>query len=478
MLLYIIKRILIFFPTLIIISFIAFGLSKCTPGDPVESMRRFEGELNTDNALDAAYAERVYLETAELLGLDKPVFYFNLTTAAYPDSLYKYLRQDRRKALSKLIAQYGNWPEIEKYYLHLRATDQQLFQIPDTIAPAAYRKIRAAVKQLYISYKAPVVEAHLNSIGEALLEQRALSELLSPPFNELSNQYDRIRAQKTVFKNWIPVLHWNGFDNQYHRWMSRFFLGDFGISYEDNRPVGRKIGEAIKWTLLINFCALLLVFIIAIPIGVWAAAKAGSRFDRSTSLILFLLYALPNFWLATLLLVFFTTPEYGMKLFAGIGLGQLPSDAPFWSRFWETAGHLILPVWCVSYGALAFISRQMRGSILEVIQEDYIRTARAKGLGRERILWKHAFRNALFPIITLIAGVFPAMLAGSVIIEVIFNIPGMGRLAYDALILKDWPVVYTILMLGAVLTILGILCSDLIYAKTDPRVTFTQSTKT
>ena len=470
MLFYILKRILIFLPTLLIISFIAFGLSKCTPGDPVEILNDTEGEFSTISATDAAYAERSYLATAQRLHLDKPTFYFSFTSAAFPDTLYKYIHKDQRKTLKNLIAHYGDWPKIEKYYLQVHRLDQQLFAVPDTIAPNAFRKIRASVKQLYVNDKKDKIENHLSIIKNKIDENILLRKYLKKETDQLIADYNSIIHHSSSIKKWIPSFQWYGFDNQYHHWFSHFLVGDFGISYDDNRPVANKMKDALRYTLMVNVAALLLAFLIALPIGVIAAAKRDSRFDKWSSLILFLLYALPSFWLATLLLVFFTTPEYGMKIFAGIGVGNLPTDAPFWKRFIETADHLFLPVLCTSYTALAFISRQMRGSVLNVIKKDYIRTAQAKGLPPNKVIWKHAFRNALFPIITMIAGIFPSMLAGSVIIEVIFNIPGMGRLAFNAIMLKDWPVVFTVLMFGAILTMIGILIADLLYAKADPRV--------
>jgi len=161
-----------------------------------------------------------------------------------------------------------------------------------------------------------------------------------------------------------------------------------------------------------------------------------------------------------------------MNWFPTGGLGNLAKDAPFWSRFWETAYHLILPVFCVTYTAFAFITRQMRGGMLNELEQDYVRTARAKGLDNNQVTWRHAFRNGLFPIITLLANVLPATLAGSVIVEIIFSIPGMGRLAFNSIFQGDWPVLFTVIMLSAILTLLGNLIADMLYAVADPRVRF------
>ena len=183
-----------------------------------------------------------------------------------------------------------------------------------------------------------------------------------------------------------------------------------------------------------------------------------------------MLYSLPAFWVATMLIIFFTNGKYGMHIFPTPGLGTLHASAPFWARFWDKTVHLILPIFCLSYPLFAFLTRQMRGGMISAMQQDYIRTARAKGLPKKKIIWKHGFRNSLFPVITIFASVFPRAIAGSVIIETIFGIPGMGRLALSSILAQDWSIVFTVLMLGSILTIVGILVADILYAWVDPRV--------
>jgi peptide/nickel transport system permease protein len=188
------------------------------------------------------------------------------------------------------------------------------------------------------------------------------------------------------------------------------------------------------------------------------------------TLITYILYSLPVFWVATMLLVFFTTPEYGMDWFAGVGLGRETGHSSTYALLLDRIAHLILPVLCLVYPSLAFISRQLSGAMQDELKKDYITTARAKGLSEKVVIWKHAFRNSLFPLITVFASILPATIAGSVVIEVIFNIPGMGKLMVDSIFLQDWPIVFIILLLGALLTMAGILLADILYAKFDPRV--------
>ncbi|MFK7936782.1 MAG: ABC transporter permease subunit [Saprospiraceae bacterium] len=478
---YLLKRLLVFIPTLIIISLVTFFLSKVAPGDPV--MLKFSGleTVNSGGMRSYEKEQQLYRETATELGLDKPPFYFALTSAAYPDTLYRFLKQEQRETLEKLIAQYGNWTQIESYHQQIKQLEKQLLLVPDSLRNATYKKANAATQQLYLAYKNEPIQAQLGKINQVLSEEQnsELSKLLAVDIQQLRGRYDAILNQQNRTALYIPALNWHGFDNQYHHWFTNFLMGDFGISYNDSRPVVDKIMEAVKWTLIMNFLAIFFAYGIAIPLGVFSAARKGTRFDRVNTVVLFALYSLPGFWIATILVVFFTSPQYGewLDIFPAGGLGNLRGDAPFGDRFLETAYHLILPVFCMTYGALAFISRQMRGGMLDVLQQDYIRTARAKGLSEKKVVWKHALRNSLFPIITLFANVFPAALAGSVIIEFIFNIPGMGRLVYDAILTRNWPVVYSILMLSAILTMVGILVADLLYAASDPRVSLTKNSK-
>lgn len=465
---YTVKRILYFFPTLIAISFLAFGLSKCTPGDPANRCEDSSSLAAINNC------EVEYQRWAELFGLTGPTFYFELTSKAYPDTLYKIIQKDQRENWQALISHYGNWEQISKYKNAIQATQLKLFEVPDSIGKSDVKKIKKELSFLPILSKDKVITSRLNKILKAYNNTPTLKDYLDKEISNLETSYQNIKEKAKPSQLYIPTIHWYGFDNQYHNWVTNFIIGDFGTSYKTSRPVASEIRDAIFWTFAMMMLSIFVAYFAAIPLGVFSAKSKGLRFDKITTVGLFMLYSLPSFWIATMLVVFFTTPEYGAwtDIFPSIGLGDLPSDAPFWNRFWETASHLILPVFCISYNSLAFISRQMRGGMIEVIQQDYIRTAKAKGLGKSQVIWKHAFRNSLFPIITLFANVFPAALAGSVVIEVIFNIPGMGKLTLASILEQNYPVVFAILILAAVMTMVGMLVADILYAMADPRISF------
>ena len=461
---YIIKRILYFLPTLLIISIIVFGMSKCTPNDPCNP--------NPNDPDD----KQAFINCQERFGLTGPAFYFDITSKAYPDTLHKIVYKRDREQWSNLIAQYGNWEEISKYKDAIQATQFKLFELPDTVTSDELIQVKRSISFLYVFDDDNDIQSELDSINVAFNNDSTLSTIMKESVDLINKSYSDIKTKATPSKLLIPAFHWYGFDNQYHKWFTNFIKGNFGTSYRSMRPVLDELKEAIFWTLIINLISIFFAYIISIPLGIFSAKNKDSRMDRMTTVILFVLYSLPSFWIATMLVVFITSPEYGMNWF-DTSLPYCSSTTPFWTCFWSTASNLVLPIFCITYASLAFISRQMRGGMLDVLQQDYIRTARAKGLSENKVVWIHGFRNSLFPIITLFASVFPRAIAGSVVIEIIFNIPGMGKLAFDAIMQSNWPIVFAVLMLVAIMTMIGALVADILYAVADPRISFNQNRK-
>jgi len=256
---------------------------------------------------------------------------------------------------------------------------------------------------------------------------------------------------------------------QYVSWLTKLSRGDLGTSFSsDHRPVADKIMERLPITIAINLLSLILIIAVAVPIGVLSAVRQDSLFDKVMSVIVFIGFAVPTFWLALLLMIFF-----------GIHLGWLPISGlrslnyeylSLWGQLTDLAAHLVLPVFISAFGGLAGLSRYMRANMLEVIRQDYILTARAKGLSERQVIYKHALRNALLPAITILGLSIPGLIGGSVIFETIFAIPGMGQLFYMSVMARDYPTVMGILLIGAVLTLAGNLMADVSYAAADPRI--------
>ena len=260
---------------------------------------------------------------------------------------------------------------------------------------------------------------------------------------------------------------------QYLLWLRDLVTLEFGRSFQDNRPVLEKIAERLPITLAMNLFAVLIAYGIAIPLGVYSAAHSGTALDRFLTFLLFALYSLPSFWVAMLAVTFLCNPEY-LALFPTGGIRSIfhSEQWSLWQRIVDYAWHLTLPMLVYTYASFAFISRQMRSALLEVLRQDYIRTAYAKGLPGRVVIWKHAVRNSLIPIVTLLAGILPSLIGGSVIVETIFSIPGMGELSFRALVARDYPVIMAVFTLSAVLTLVGILLADILYAVVDPRISF------
>lgn len=257
---------------------------------------------------------------------------------------------------------------------------------------------------------------------------------------------------------------------QYLLWMKRLAFLDFGNSFKDHRPVRTKILEALPATLQLNIISLILIYLISIPIGIYSATHPQSATDNFITVFLFILYSLPSFFVAMLLILFFGGGEY-LNWFPVHGMNSIGADYwPFPRWFMDRLWHLILPVFCLTYGGLAALSRYARAGMIETIRQDYIRTARAYGFSENTVIYKYALRNSLIPIITLLASLLPALIGGSVIIEEIFSIHGMGKLAFDAIMSRDYPVVMGTLVFSAILTLIGLLLSDVFYAIVDPRI--------
>lgn len=255
---------------------------------------------------------------------------------------------------------------------------------------------------------------------------------------------------------------------QYWQWVKKLAVLDFGRSFTDERPVLAKIGERIPITITIDLLSLFLIFLISVPIGIMSAVRENSLFDRGSTVFVFIGFATPTFWLALL----------AMSLF-GVQLGWLPisgiksldfEELNFFQKIIDISRHLVLPVLVSAFGGLAGISRYMRTSMLEVMHKDFIRTARAKGLSEKEVVYKHALKNALLPIVTIIGLSVPGLIGGSVIFESIYAIPGMGKLFFDSVMARDYPVIMGILVIGAILTLLGNLLADVMYACVDPRI--------
>jgi len=275
------------------------------------------------------------------------------------------------------------------------------------------------------------------------------------------------KVPQKVVEQWEKNFHLDKpYHVQYGMWLKDLFSGELK-SFKDGRPVLKKIFERLPATILLNIVSTIIIFSIAIPLGIFSATKQYSLADHTATFFAFVGISMPSFWLAYMLILLvvqvFGWPVLGARTF---GLVELSMTANLFDRAW----HLFFPSLILAVGGIASLSRYMRGSMLEVSRQDYITTARAKGLSEEDVKYRHALRNALLPIITIFGFLIPSLIGGSVIIESIFAWPGIGQLGYQSVLSRDYPTIMTLNSIAAVLVLLGNLIADLLYAWVDPRI--------
>jgi len=262
---------------------------------------------------------------------------------------------------------------------------------------------------------------------------------------------------------------------QYLHWLRGAITLDFGRSTRDRRPVTERILEKLPNTLQLNAAAFLLAALFGVPVGLWSATRSGHLTERASAVFFFLLYSLPSFWVALLLMQFFSVrlgilPLFGMTSDDYLDLGA-------GARLVDRLRHLVLPVLTLSYAQLAIFARFSKSALTEVIRQDFITTARAKGAGEAAVLWHHALRNALIPLITLLGLTIPLLISGSVIVEQIFQWDGAGMLYYDAILSRDYPTVMGMTVVTALVTLFAGVVADVLYAFADPRVRLGEGTR-
>jgi len=295
----------------------------------------------------------------------------------------------------------------------------------------------------------------------------------------LSSLKEKQKIRGDSWKDFIPAVSLHA-DNQFHRWLfgsnesGGVIHGDLGRSWVTAQPVSSMIRPRLFWSVLLTFFSVLLAYLISIPAGIKAATKPGSASVKFSNKLFIILHSLPSFWIATLLMFLLCNPSiFNILPSSGVGpIGGFEPGTGFLQRVIYSLPYLILPTICYTYSSLAFLSNNVRVSIISVMKEDFIRTARAKGLNERVVIWKHALRNALLPMITIFSGVFPLAIGGAVILETVFSIPGMGLMIYQSILAEDYPVIISVFMTTAFVTVISFLVSDILYAIADPRISY------
>ncbi|MBT5858527.1 MAG: ABC transporter permease [Flavobacteriales bacterium] len=498
MLKYTLKRLLVFIPMIIAISLIAFVVSINAPGDPVETLSKAAGNEGGAEK-QSGTAKSVKQKLRKKLGLDLPLFYFSVTDMASCDTLYKVQDRNQRENLETLIHQFGNWPAVDNYYkslLNLQKTQQSIdiklmcekdTTLDKNIVNEDLNQIGFNIISLLEENKKVLVDAKYDNLDKLISGDTYFPSLVTP-YNFVLSEKENLTKESTIWKTYIPSINWYGINSQYHWWLfgdlfhskkaerKGIIRGDFGVSYKDSQPIKDKIWNKVGISFTLSLLSILIAYLISIPVGIYSAYKKDSKADKGMALVLFILYSLPSFFVGTVLLLFFANPDI-LLWFPESGIKDPITFNTKWGIFnWERIQHqmpyLVLPLFTYTYGSFAFLSRIMRVGMIDVVSQDYIRTARAKGLSERTVILKHALRNSLLPIITVFASIFPMSVGGSIIIEVIFSIPGMGTEMYNALLNYDYPMITAFFTLIGFLTMVGYLVADLLYAVVDPRISY------
>ncbi|HVW27677.1 MAG TPA: ABC transporter permease [Polyangiaceae bacterium] len=480
---YILRRLLVMVPTFFGISLVIFLVLNLAPGRPGAQQSADLAQNARNEKTDQSY--RIFREQFDL---DKPVLFntrFALTETEVRGDVEIAAGARPATAAEKIAAQ--NRLEDDGQYAvpHLVAILKEADASQDTRlrdAAAYFLRLSAPrrVERPFDKNPSAAVRAYNDAVQREAATLRDLRYSLDAPEDEKrrvvaawERWYDENQSRfRYTLAGEIRIFF---LDTRFARYWANLLRLDFGVSLVSREPVVPTLLSKLKYSLSLSVASLVLSYLIAIPLGVFSAVRKDSPADRALTLVLFMLYSLPSFFVATLLLFLFSDgSDFPSLRWFPTGGFQSPGASAMttFGGIRDVLWHLFLPLLCLTYGSLAALSRYMRTGLLDVIRADYVRTARAKGLPELAVIGKHALRNALLPILTLLAGLLPAILGGSVIIEYIFGIPGMGLWVVDAIYQRDYNVVLVVELFSTILVLIGILLTDLSYALVDPRIRY------
>lgn len=453
-------------PTLIIVSIVAFVLSVSTPGDSIEQSLALEGITLDDDRISQLNYEKEYSKKAIELKKDKALFYISLRPNHYPShDEWQSVSIRNRSDVKELVKNNIPLTNANKYINAINQLEYTYFDNRDSLNS----ELKVDWKQTLNLLAKP---DQLVTVRKRMLYM-ANTYQDSPFINDFTELMINIPLDGE--SSWhIPKLEWHGLNNQYHHWISSFLSGDYGTSILDSKPVFTKVWTAIKWTSLLIIMSLIFSLIFSIPLSMLSAYNANGKVDKWISWVSLSIYSIPIFWMATLLIIYFTTDTYSTWF------DIFPSPASFYSErntgifalMGKYFNRLILPVICISLKDIAYLVRVIRADLIKETAKEYATTLRAKGVDRWTTMWKHILPNSMISTITIIISNIPLALAGTLIIEVIFNIPGMGRLMFSSILQSDWNVVYAMLLLISFITVTFYLLGDMVYAFLNPRISF------
>ncbi|AKD04163.1 ABC transporter permease [Pontibacter korlensis] len=457
MFVHLLRKLLLAIPALWIIGTLVFLLSRMLPGSfGQDRILDLEGSFyskSSQGSREAAY--KAYLQKT---GQHLPLFYFSISPSVVPDTLSLIFPEQRQEQLRQLAYKYGNWPVVVKFNVQARQLEQS-----------------------FKEHKTPEIELLLQTLGHSSdleqlrhacsnLQRLATNTAVSDKAGRVAYTLEALVEKQQRFAYLLPDLNWHGPENQYHRWLTAAIAGDFGTSYRTGRSVLEMIGESIGNTLLLLLGSMLITLALSLELSI-QMVKGSMRWLRNITMpLLFLIDSMPTLIIAMLLLVLLANPDF-LQLFPVYGMGYYTSESlPFWQQLFQQLQFMALPLVVMVLANLPYITNQLYSSLHAAMLADYSRTARAKGLSENKVIRQHALRNALLPLITLVSDFLPALVSGSILIETIFAIPGIGRLLIDSVLSKDYPVLIAIVLVVLIVRIVAYALADLAYAWADPRL--------
>lgn len=484
MLSFIVRRLLLMIPTTLGIALVVFSLYHAAPGDPATVMMGSggAGPLGQDSDVESkvdAFRRKHSLDRSLPVQFFNYIGPFNLTRDghAWFSTPYTERKVEERELAGGETVKVGKVLEIE----HLPGV------------PSAERAALDEVVALFARGEGADSDAikgagdeGLPPIFSALAARHRSADRKSDEVGRLLGLLREVTGAAPAaseelglageIETWFAWYYTEGGGDRVQNtgddpWGGLLAL-DLGKEMQKKTPVGKELKKRLAVTVPLSLAAVLLSYLLAIPLGILSVRKQGTKLDVIVTVQLFILYSIPSFWAGLMLVLLFG--RTGLDLLPVIGLHD--KDAATlggWAYTWDTIKHCILPVATMTYGSLAYLSRQMRSGMLDVIRQDYIRTARAKGLSETKVVYKHALRNSLIPVITLFASVLPVLVGGSIIIEKVFDIPGMGKYAFEGLLRRDFYIIMPVTIFVGVMTQIGILLSDITYSLVDPRIRHT-----
>ena len=458
---YLLRRLAAFVPTLFLITVLVFGVVNAVPAVP----------QNLSEGQDSGKLRESYAIFHRQFSLDLPVF-LNLRHAVGAEEIRVLLEQIASEGERVGAKASTELTELGRHavrpLLHLAGDEaesnewrERAFRWLDRLARQRSRPGDGAER------------ARWKSEENRIIDRLGATEDPAAPLPQMTSNWHGWYAERAErFEPSLPErVRITMLETRFAVYLGNLLRLDLGVSMANMQPILPTLLNRLQHTFLISLLAILLAYFLSIPLGVLTAVLRGSPFERALSIGLFALYSLPTFFAATLLLRFFSIGDP----FDWFPVGDVRTLKGFaemsgLEQFLDRAHHLVLPVFCLTYGSLAVLSRFARNSLLEVLGSDFVRTARAKGLGERTVLFRHGLRNALLPLLTLMGNILPAVFSGAVIVEIIFDIPGMGSYIYQAILAQDYNVIMATTLIAAVLTLVGFLLSDLAYALADPRI--------